>query len=490
MSAPFFPRLGWALALLAASTTVRADGDETETQPPAPPRIDSGEFFFGDDPGVGAATPFTFADPVSGPGDFRSFAFPPPASPGAALVLGVRVRNDQGAWSATRLRHLYLLQTASAPQVESTWSAPAGLPPVTAAPDNGALTLIRPTATESADNAESNAAFGTNPNATPDRLALRPTADGLVGHTAYRQVSALGGRPPARLYHALDTSPDPATAPFVELTDAHRLAPTSVTLDLGNLSPGYHSLHLQVHDTGGSFTETVRFLHVTPSTVQTLAGLAYTFTDAAGNTTPLAVAPITATADAQDIVLTAPAAPVPSEHTLVLHLLDSHLDAGFLASAPLRISTPYHEWVRTALPDRPASATGLLADPDGDRIVNLLEFAFGLDPATKDTTPPYRIRTRETADGAKRFHLVYRQREGGTGAPGVDYTAHGLRYLVETSTDMKTWQPFTEAPGVTSDHTRSSNGDGTETVKLNIFVDQTLTATDTIFVRLTVKLAK
>jgi len=467
--------------LAAACTTVRAEGDDPEPQSPADPQIESGEYFFGDDPGVGAATPFTLTEPVSGLADFRSISFPTPASPGAALVLGVRVRNNQGDWSATRLRHLYLLQTASAPQVESTWGHATDAPPDTGSPSNGTLTLTRPNATQPTDP--------NHANASPDRLALRPTADGLVGHTVYRQVSALGGRPPARLYRAINASPDPANASFVELTDAHRLAPTALTLDLGNLPPGYHSLHLQVHDTGGSFTETVRFLHVTPSTVQTLAGLAYTFTDAAGNTTPLAVAPITATANAQDIVLTAPAAPVPSEHTLVLHLLDSHLDAGLLASAPLRISTPYHEWVRTALPGLPSSATGLLADPDGDRIVNLLEFAFGLDPATKDTTPPYRIRTRETADGAKRFRLVYRQREGGTGAPGVDYTAHGLRYLVETSTDMKTWQPFTETPGASSDHKRSSNGDGTETVKLNIFVDQTLTATDTIFVRLTVKLA-
>lgn len=471
MCASLLPRLGCALAALAASAaSVRADDPDTNTH---------GEYFFGADPGVGSATPFTIpATEPDAPPAASPLLFTTPATPGEAVVLGVRVRDAAGNWGFTRFHRLFLLQAASTPQIETTWETAFTTPSLAPDAESGTLTIERPSSPPE------------DPASPPNRLALRPVADGIVGHTVFRQVSDLGGLPPTRLYHALDASPDPATAPYIELTDAHRVSSTATVLDLGNPSPGFHSLHLRVRDARGAFTETVRFLHVTPSTVQTLAGLAYSFADASGKTTPVSVAALPATPGTHNVVLTAPVASTPSQHTLVLHLLDADLDAGRLTSAPLRVSTPYHEWTRTALPKKSASATALLADPDGDQIVNLLEFAFGLDPLSKNTQPPYQIRAHETKAGSKRFQLTYRQREGGSGTPGINYTAQGLRYVVETSTNLKTWRVFNKTSGVSGSHKRSSNGDGTETIELNLSVDEALAQTSKFFVRLTVKLAE
>lgn len=308
------------------------------------------------------------------------------------------------------------------------------------------------------------------------------------GITQFSQIYLLSSATLAsgRLYYAIDSRPNPATAGSVELTAAHQLAVTPLALDLGTLTPGFHSLHLLLRDSAGASTETLRFIHATPSTVQTLAGLAYSFREAEGTTTPVTVAPITTSTSAQDIVLAIPAATSPKQFTLVLNLVDAQLDTGRSTTAPLRVSVPYYEWAYAALAGQAPTAAAMLSDPDGDRIVNLLEFAFGLNPLIKNTTPPYTIGSATTESGSLYFTVNYRQREGGTGSLGVDYTADGLRYTVEASTDLQTWQPFSSLPGASSHRSRATNGDGTETINLELFLQDTLTANKKVFVRLNV----
>jgi len=67
-----------------------------------------------------------------------------------------------------------------------------------------------------------------------------------------------------------------------------------------------------------------------------------------------------------------------------------------------------------------------------------------------------------------RLVLTYRQRTGGIGAVGVDYTAGGVTYTVEVTDELGgTWQSGTSlvelVPGSVV-----NNGDGTETVSVRL----------------------
>jgi hypothetical protein len=78
--------------------------------------------------------------------------------------------------------------------------------------------------------------------------------------------------------------------------------------------------------------------------------------------------------------------------------------------------------------------------------------------------------------------LTYRQRTGGTGTVGVDYTAAGLTYTVQVSDTLTgIWQSSAAlvefVPG-----SRISNGDGTETVSVRM--KQVVTGATQKFMRL------
>jgi parallel beta-helix repeat protein len=119
----------------------------------------------------------------------------------------------------------------------------------------------------------------------------------------------------------------------------------------------------------------------------------------------------------------------------------------------------------------------LNADSDKDGLKNIFEYAFNQNPtnASSGIFPAASL-------ASDYIVLTYRQRIGGTGAVGVNYTANGLTYLVQMTDDLAgTWQSgpaFVElVPGG-----RVDNGDGTETVSVRF--KQFVTGTAPKFMRL------
>ena len=118
------------------------------------------------------------------------------------------------------------------------------------------------------------------------------------------------------------------------------------------------------------------------------------------------------------------------------------------------VPTPYTNWQLahfTAAELANAAISGDLADPDGDGIPNLLEYALNLDPKIAKTTGlPTAGQT--TVGGQQYLTLTYTQL---IGTPGITY-------LPQVSGDLSTWNGgsgYTVAVGTTS------NGDGaTQTV--------------------------
>lgn len=74
------------------------------------------------------------------------------------------------------------------------------------------------------------------------------------------------------------------------------------------------------------------------------------------------------------------------------------------------------------------------------------------------------------------------------GEPGVDYAAAGVKNTVDGSTDLKTWAPI-KLLDVRSQSARRSNGDGTETVTMEVFVGGILQQGRKVFLRLNVSLS-
>ena len=75
------------------------------------------------------------------------------------------------------------------------------------------------------------------------------------------------------------------------------------------------------------------------------------------------------------------------------------------------------------------NVSGFLADGDG--LPNGIELALGTDPtlSSVEFLPV-------VSESAGILQITYRQRTGGTGTVGVDYTIGGLQYTVEVSPDL------------------------------------------------------
>ncbi|MGK0185263.1 MAG: hypothetical protein ACI9R3_001039 [Verrucomicrobiales bacterium] len=79
-------------------------------------------------------------------------------------------------------------------------------------------------------------------------------------------------------------------------------------------------------------------------------------------------------------------------------------------------------------------------DPDGDGISSLLETALGMNPQVSDLQNYPIASGTITADNATFLSFHYARLPGGTGTTGVNYTASGITYSVESSMDLENWQ--------------------------------------------------
>ena len=114
------------------------------------------------------------------------------------------------------------------------------------------------------------------------------------------------------------------------------------------------------------------------------------------------------------------------------------------------------------------NARGPMADPDGDGIPNLLEYAFNLDPTTPGCDGlPTAATAINPADGKTYLTYTYRRRIGGG----------GMAYIVETTSDLMGWN--SSGNDIQPIGAPVPNADGiTETVTLRV-----LPSTDSASVR-------
>jgi hypothetical protein len=106
------------------------------------------------------------------------------------------------------------------------------------------------------------------------------------------------------------------------------------------------------------------------------------------------------------------------------------------------------------------AVSGPAADPDQDGHPNQTEFAFGGNPHQNSAEiAPVLETTGETVV------LRFRQLQGGSGHRAYNYTANGVRYSVQSTTNLNgPWlEGGSEAFEVLS---IQSNGDGTDTVRV------------------------
>ncbi len=116
-----------------------------------------------------------------------------------------------------------------------------------------------------------------------------------------------------------------------------------------------------------------------------------------------------------------------------------------------------------------SNASDTQVDTDGDGLANLLEYAFKLDPTDPtDATanrPTSKIQTNE-AD--KHLALEFRRIKGGSGNAADGYTVNGLTYQVECSQSLSAGSWETGSLYLEEAASPIDNGDGTETVSVQI----------------------
>jgi Right handed beta helix region len=128
--------------------------------------------------------------------------------------------------------------------------------------------------------------------------------------------------------------------------------------------------------------------------------------------------------------------------------------------------SPYAAWRAEKFPADAENdlMSGENADPDGDRILNLLEFAFMQDP--KSVSAEALLLTDWATVGQNRYFAIKFQRRP---APT------GMRYKAEVTEDLMTWWPGTiytdTQPPTTSTYTTDASAGGWTRVRLNQTTD-------------------
>ncbi len=123
-------------------------------------------------------------------------------------------------------------------------------------------------------------------------------------------------------------------------------------------------------------------------------------------------------------------------------------------------ATPYDAWAASDTFEKPFADTAPDADPDGDGLTNLQEFAFGTDPTAGlpgsvsydqagNVTPgvPVLLPSSEPPADAPPFEALFTRRK--------DHIMAGLEYQVYFSADLVGWTASPEVPTVVA-----AGGDG------------------------------
>lgn len=124
------------------------------------------------------------------------------------------------------------------------------------------------------------------------------------------------------------------------------------------------------------------------------------------------------------------------------------------------------------------STHGMLTDPDFDGLMNLLEFALGTDPNSGSDQPALQFVAAPLSFPAE---FIYPQLAGGSGEIGTTYTAGGLGYVVEISTDLTVWR---SGPSVVAwSHRREPLTGGMERVGIQV-IDPVLNVSPQLWARI------
>ena len=120
-------------------------------------------------------------------------------------------------------------------------------------------------------------------------------------------------------------------------------------------------------------------------------------------------------------------------------------------------------------------------DSDGDGISNALERAFGGDSLNNDSrdTLPKPIKSKPSGEEDHEFITFLKYQD--------NYNTEGIEYIVETSRDLRTWLPDSDADGAIQEGTAVEVDGGMERVVWKTKQGRTDGGNDKIFIRVRVK---
>ncbi len=261
-------------------------------------------------------------------------------------------------------------------------------------------------------------------------------------------------------------------------------------LDFSEVDPGFHILNLRAKNAENFWGPAAKVPVFVQNNVQTaplpdIVEIQYDLYADGGlvgqgmvnSFTPATVVDITFQADDGGLAGGA-------EFQILIRAIDSNATVSLTIESAGLIEASYSDWLNVffdAGEQTDDAISGFTADPDNDGVPNGIEFALRTHPRQESSNLlPV---TRWTGDF---IEIVYRQRKGGTGTIGVDYTADGVRYTVEVSEDLSPAGWSSESGLVQLDGTPVDNGDGTETVTVQL--STSIIGSDQKFLRLKVTL--
>lgn len=269
-----------------------------------------------------------------------------------------------------------------------------------------------------------------------------------------------------------DDDPGPGIGqPFTVFTAAEGVDATQ-NLDFSGVDLGFHILNLRAKNAENFWGPAAQVPVFVQPNVQTaplpdIVAIQYElFEDGTfigqGSVTgfsPASVVDLTFTADTSGLSDGA-------EFQILVSALDTNSAISLAIASSGLIEASYADWLNVffnAEEQMDSAISGFTADPDNDGVPNGIEFALRSHPRQESSNLlPVTQRTGDFLE------IVYRQRRGGAGIVGVDYMADGVQYTVEVSDDLSPagWSSGNGLVQLVG--TPINNGDGTETVTVQL----------------------